>query len=87
MTLNSVLGGDLYSIFAWALGLIIPRSQSVSGHVVKGKSHRSELTERNWENAVQGLGNPLSVRFYSDKEDTEALKGRELYSLRSQTLY
>ena len=45
------------------LGLIIPHSQRVSGHVVKGKSHRSELTERDWENAVQGLGNPLPVRF------------------------
>ena len=54
--------------------------------MVKGKNHRSELTERDWENAVQGLGNPLSVRFYSDKEDTEGLRGRELYLLRSQTL-
>ena len=59
MTLNSVLGGDVYTFFAYALGLIIPRSQRVSGHVVKGKSHRSELTERDWENAVQGLGHPL----------------------------
>ena len=69
------------------LGLIIPHSQRVSGHVVKGKSHRSELTERDWENAVQGLGNPLPVRFYTDKEDTEGLRGRELYALRSRTLY
>jgi len=29
------------------------------------------LTERDWENAVQGLGNPLSTRFYSDKEDSD----------------
>ena len=38
--------------------LIIPRGQSVSGHVVQASRlrHRSELTEEAWENAVQGLG-------------------------------
>ena len=49
-----------------------PRSQNVSGHVVHAKMwenvsarsprirHRNELTERDWKNAVQGLGNSLS---------------------------
>ena len=49
-----------------SLGLIIPRCKSVSVHVVQAKMfparsprirHRSELTERAWENDVQGLGN------------------------------
>ena len=37
---------------------IIPRGQSVSGHVVQAKMirHRNELTVRDWENAEQGLG-------------------------------
>ena len=46
-----------------SLGLIIPRGQSVSGHVVQlvpSRSsrirHRSKLTGRDWKNAVQGLG-------------------------------
>ena len=49
-----------------ALALIILRGQSVSGYVVQANMwgvsrplsqirHRSELTERDWENAVQGL--------------------------------
>ena len=51
---------------ALSLGLIFPRGQSVSGHVVHAKMfparsprirHRNELTERDWENAVRGLGN------------------------------
>ena len=44
------------------LGLIIPRSQYVSGHVserVFGRSsrirHRNALTEKAWEDALQGL--------------------------------
>ena len=46
--------------------LIIPSGQSISGHVVQAKMfpagsprirHRSELTERDWENGVQGLDN------------------------------
>ena len=52
--------------FALSPGLIIPRGRSVSGHVVQAKMlparsprirHRSELTERAWENDVQGIGN------------------------------
>ena len=44
-----------------SLGLIIPRGQSVSGHVVfparsPRMRHRSELTKKDWKNVVQGLG-------------------------------
>ena len=40
------------------LNLIIPRGQSVSGHVAQASRirRRSELTEKAWENSVQGLG-------------------------------
>ena len=39
-------------------GFIIPRGQSVSDHVVQASdTSPNELTERDWENAVQGLGN------------------------------
>ena len=42
---------------AQSLGLIIPRSQCVSGHVVRSPQirHRSELTEKAWEYALQGV--------------------------------
>ena len=43
--------------FSQSLGLIIPRSQSVSGNVVQAA--KIELAERDWENAVQGLGNKM----------------------------
>ena len=52
--------------FALSPGLIISRCRSVSGHEVQAKMfparsprirHRSELTERAWENDVQGIGN------------------------------
>ena len=39
--------------FSQSLGLIIPRSQSVSGHVVQAA--KIELAERDWENALRGL--------------------------------
>ena len=51
---------------AQSLGFIFPRCQSVSGHMVHAKMfparsprirHRNELTQRDWENAVRGLGN------------------------------
>ena len=51
---------------AYSLGLLFPRGQSVSGHMVHAKMclgnvrHRNELTERDWQNAVQGLGNPVT---------------------------
>ena len=49
------------------LGLIIPRGQSVSGHVVfparsPRMRHRSELTEKDWKNTVQGLGKDQGAR-------------------------
>ena len=46
--------------------IYIPNCQCASGHVVRAKKfsarsprirHRSELTEKAWENAIQGLGN------------------------------
>ena len=43
--------------FSQSLGLIIPRSQSVSGNVVQAA--KIELAERDWENAVQGLGKKM----------------------------
>ena len=43
----------LVAYVAQSLGLIIPRCQCVSGHVIRAKT----LTEKAWENAVQGLGN------------------------------
>ena len=39
--------------FSQSLGLLIPRSQSVSGHVVQAA--KIELAERDWENALRGL--------------------------------
>ena len=45
---------------AYLLGLSIPRSQCVSGRVVAHSPRirqRNVLTEKGWENAVQGLGN------------------------------
>ena len=57
-----------------SLGFIILPGQSVSGHVVQAKvfaarspliHHRNELTERDWENAEQGLGKVIrSPRYY-----------------------
>ena len=43
--------------FSQSLGLIIPRSQSVSGHVVQAA--KIQLAERDWENAARGLGKKM----------------------------
>ena len=50
-------------VLAQFLGLIIPRGQSGSGHVVQGPRirHRSELTERDWKNVVQERGKTCST--------------------------
>lgn len=67
------VSGCSSSAFTQSLGLIIPRRQCVSGHVVRasfspGRSsqirHRNELTAEAWEHAVQGLEkNALSFLF------------------------
>ena len=46
------------------LDLIIPRCQSISGHVVQASRirHLSELTEKAWESAVPGLGKTRSMQ-------------------------
>ena len=59
--MGAKIKAEIWTDFALSLGLIFPRGQSVSGHVVQAKMfpacsprihHRNELTERNWENAV-----------------------------------
>ena len=63
---------DFY--FAYSLGFIIPRGQSVSGHVVQPKiwgasrlfasdTSQGDLTERDWKNTLQGLGKTLLTIF------------------------
>jgi len=75
---------------ALSLGLIIPRGQSVSGHVVfparsPRMRHRSELTEKAWKNAVQGLGKDQGARNRGSKlRDENPGIGDRGYGIRDQ---
>ena len=72
------------------MGLIIPRGQSFSGHVVQSKfffpalspriRQRSELTERDWENAVRGLGKSKLWYTARSHHSTESLMVSKMVS-------
>ena len=49
------------SAVALSVGLIIPRGQCVSGHVVRASSPPKYLDRVAWEDAVQGLGMVMSA--------------------------
>ena len=48
----------LILLFEYSLGFIIPRGQCVSGHVDRSSRIRNQnaLTEKTWEEALQGKG-------------------------------
>ena len=84
---SATLSSVVYVGVCLALALIILRGQSVSGYVVQANMwgvsrplsqirHRSELTERDWENAVQGLVNvgvKLLFEWSPSQTQTESL--------------
>ena len=57
--------GSCRVYLAQSLGLIIARGRGLSGHVVQASlsriRHRNSLTEKVWEDAVQGLGKSVSI--------------------------
>ena len=67
----------LLSDFYQSLGLIIPRGLCVSGLTRSSRTRdRSALTEKAWENAVQGLGKiRLSIVWKSNRaKNTPSVK-------------